>query len=511
MARSIGNTGNPIDGVGIDFGTTNSLVATASRTKPYPRTKALLSSDGRPHPSVVWYQVGGELKVGRIAKTNILGFSEAPGNFFVSSIKRALGKGKTLTIFETKYEAKQVAAEIFRHLKNDAEEREGIGISEAVVTVPIDFDGLARRDLRSAANDAGIHIKTFVHEPFAAIVGHCFSEKGNRSLEDREGQRILVFDWGGGTLDITIGQIEGGTISELATAGLTDRSGDHFDELLANFAKTAFMERNGILADHLKLLPSTKDRLRSECEFKKIDLSEQLEAKISLDDFYKQNGRAFYLDEYIKRAKFEELIHFDVEEALARVHLALDSAGLHTSDIDLALLIGGTSRIPKIHKEMHDRFGVKITHVENADSIIAEGAAIIDALNLHPVLAGPICIELSDGKPYEIFRAGEIAKSQACSKQVNLFCTDNRDGQARLIVKEGSGPFKDRLVTKSVLAVPVSSKLPMPYKHERVTAKLVIDEDLILKVSAFGATKPAGAEAEIYDLRFALKSFGEVS
>jgi molecular chaperone DnaK len=196
MTRSTSHSGAAIDGVGIDFGTTNSVVAIASRSKPYPRIKALLSEDG-PHPSVVWYQGGVEPRVGRIAKTNILGFSEAPGNFFVPSIKRDLGKGKSLTIFNTTYEAKQIASHIFRHLKNDARESHGIEFSEAVVTVPVNFDGRARRDLRSAANDAGIYIKKFVHEPFAAIVGYCFSEKADRSLEDREGQKILVFDWGG--------------------------------------------------------------------------------------------------------------------------------------------------------------------------------------------------------------------------------------------------------------------------------------------------------------------------
>jgi molecular chaperone DnaK len=203
------------------------------------------------------------------------------------------------------------------------------------------------------------------------------------------------------------------------------------------------------------------------------------------------------------------MIQPDVDEALATMHRVLERAGLRPTDVDLALTIGGTSRIPTIRKEMHDRFGTTMVHVKNADSVIAEGAAVVDAMNLHPVLARPICVELSDGSHYEVFKAGEIAKREICSKEVAFFCTDNRDGQARLIVKEGTGPFKDQFAPKCVLSVPVSTSLPKPYNHERVTAKFVVDDDLVLRVSAKAATQASGAEGEAYDLCFALKSFGE--
>lgn len=496
------------DGCGIDFGTTNSVVAVSTRGTPTPRTRALMTG-GIPHPSVVWYRVSEEPRVGKVAKENILGFSEDPGNHFISSVKRSLGKDQTFTIFNSKHHARQVAAEVFKHLKADASENHDVELTNAVVTIPVDFDGRARRDLRAAADQSGVHIKTFVNEPFAAIVGYCYSEKGNRSLEDREGQTILVFDWGGGTLDITIGRIEGGAILELAAGGVADRSGDHFDDILANFARTEFMERNRIAAEQFSLQPSTKDRLRSECESGKILLSKDDDASISLKSFYRDSGRDFDLEEYVTRDKFENLIHLDVTEAARRVDHLLEDAGLRPCDIDLALLIGGSSRIPKVRKEMHDRFGTRMVQVENADSIIAEGAAIVDAMHLHPVLARPVCIELSDGSQYEVFKAGELAKTEVCSKEIALFCTDNRDGQARLIVKEGAGLFKDRFATKCALSIPVSPNLPKPYNHERVIARFVIDEDLVLHVSAKAATQGAGSKAEICDLRFALKSFGD--
>lgn len=495
------------DGFGIDFGTTNSVVAISSRGSPFPRTRSLLA-DGLPHPSVVWYQVGHEPTVGRAAKNNMLGFAEAPGNFFVSSIKRSLGKGADVSIFGTKHPVWQVASEVFKHLKYDAHSN-GIDLKHAIVTIPVDFDGRARRELRKAADHAGIFVKTFVQEPFAAVVGYLYSEKEAEKLAEREGQIILVFDWGGGTLDISVVKIQNGMVCQLENAGLADRSGDYFDGLLANYAKTEFRNRNQLLADRFVLQPSTKDRLRTECELRKIDLSSKEQVSINLRPFYRADGRVLDLVESITRAQFEEMIQRDVEEALAAMHRVLDGAGLRPSDVDLALAIGGTSRIPRIRKELHDRFGTTMVHVENADTVIAEGAAIVDAMNLHPVLARPICIELSDRSHYEVFKAGELAKRDVCSKEVAFFCTDNRDGQARLLVKEGGGPFNDQFDSRLVLSVPVSSELPKPYNHERVTARFVIDDDLVLRVSAKAATQAEGKEGEVYNLCFALKSFGD--
>lgn len=496
------------DGIGIDFGTTNSVVAVSSRGDPVPRTRSLLA-DGLPHPSVVWYQVGHDAIVGSTAKKNMLGFADAPGNFFVPSVKRSLGKGAEVSVFGTKHPVWEVASEVFKHLKSHAAETGSVEVTNAVVTIPVDFDGRARRELRQAADHAGVFIKTFVHEPFAAVVGYLYSEKEAAKLAQREGQTILVFDWGGGTLDITVARIKGGMVSQLQNAGLADRSGDHFDNLLANHAKTEFRNRNRISAEQFVLQPSARDRLRTECELRKIDLSSKENASIQLRHFYNADARVLDLTENVTRPTFESMIEPDVEEALASMHRVLDQAGLRPADVDLALMIGGTSRIPRIRKEMEDRFGTTMIHVSNADTVIAEGAAIVDAMDLHPVLARAICVELSDGSHYEVFKAGEIANREVCSKEIAFFCTDNRDGQARLIVKEGIGPFKDRFATKCVLSVPVSPELPKPYRHERVTARFVIDEDLVLRVSAKGATQIAGAEGEVYDLSFALKSFGE--
>lgn len=447
--------------------------------------------------------------MGRKAKDNLLGFSESAGNYFVTSVKRALGTDRTFNIFGTKYGPSEVAAEIFGHLKREARSQHRIEVNEAIVTIPVNFGGRARRELRHAADMAGIYIKTFVHEPFAAIVGYCYTKEPYRSLEQREGESILVFDWGGGTLDVTVGRIEHGSIVELGAAGLVDRSGDHFDAKLSGFVKTEFSGRHRIPGDRMVLLPSTKDRLRAECERCKIALSGSEEHSVQLADFLRHGQDILDLNEPVTRRVFEDLIREDTVDAWALVDRVLEQAGLSDSDIDLALLIGGTSRIPMVRKEMQDRFGTKMVQVKNADTIIAEGAAIVDSLGIHPVLARPICIELSNGEHYEIFGTGDVAKPEVCRKEVALFCTDNRDGQARLVIKEGQGRRADRFVTKKVLSIPVCPKLPKPYNHERVIARFALDADLVLKVSASGAVHPEGAQTELFDLCFALKTFGD--
>lgn len=159
---------------------------------------------------------------------------------------------------------------------------------------------------------------------------------------------------------------------------------------------------------------------------------------------------------------------------------------------------------------MYDRFGTKMVQVETADTIIAEGEAVVDALGLYPALARPICVELADGADYDVFDAGDMAKSDACSKELTFYCTDNRDGRAQLAVKEGSSRDASRPETKAALAIPISAKLPKPYDHERVKAQFAVDDDLILRVSAKGSILPEGARTEIFDLHFALRSYGGV-
>jgi molecular chaperone DnaK (HSP70) len=494
-------------GLGIDFGTTNSIMALYEGGM----TRPLMDGHGRPHPSVVWYQPDGKITVGRQAKRNIHGYSDQPGHHFVSSIKRSLGKNRSYRVFGQTRTPGDIASDIFGFLLAHAREDEGIRerrfqLGEAVVTIPVYFDGPARRELRKAADRAGLYVKTFVHEPFAAVVSYCIGRDGRGGLESLEGRNLLVFDWGGGTLDITLAGIRNGIMTELATSGLEDRAGDHFDESLSKATRSRFLDRERINLSDLEQAPGVKDRFLAECERAKIALSKEASDKVQVAKAFKASGAIYDLDERISRSDFESLIRFDVRDAMAEVDKSLEKAVLTAGQVDHALLIGGSSNIPMVRAELETRFGARLEVVKNADTIIAEGAAIVDALGMLPVLAQSIGVRLSDGSDYEIFPAGTVAKPGVCKRTVNFFCTDNRNGDARLVITEKNP--KESWKVKELLSIPVSPDLPEPYNHERVTVDFFLDDDLVLNIVGKGATRTAGNNTEIFDLRYGMETHG---
>lgn len=493
-------------GFGIDFGTTNSVAAVYKTD--IRRTIPLTDENSLPHPSVVWYKSGGEKTVGRLAKQNITGFANVEGNAFVSSIKRRLGKTDSISLFGLRKTVPDAAADIFRHLKDEAGRRgDPYDIREAVVTIPIYFDGHSRRALRDAANRAGIYIKKFVHEPFAAIVGYCYGQQETTPLQAMEGKIIMVFDWGGGTLDITVVQIQSGIFLELAAAGLPDRAGDHFDERLVKFAQHKLIESIHAEANTINPLPQNLDRLRNECERAKIQLSSKEEELIQVAKFCSYKGLDQNLRQALNRSKFVELIDDDVREAMAQVTKALDEANVHPDEVDHVLLVGGSSRIPFVQQQLRERFGHRLHEVRNADTVIAEGAAIVDALAMQPVFTRTLSVVLSDGSVFPVFESGQIADRDICRKSVNFFCTDHRGGEARLVLAETQGRNNyNTPVTKQWLPIPVSPDLPTPYNHERVVVDFAMDEDMVLRVFGKGATQTKGANCELYDICFGLKT-----
>jgi len=492
-----------MNGIGIDFGTTNSVVAICEgRTG---RTRGLTDPDSNlPHPSVVWFR-GDGVEVGRRAKHQIQGFAEVPGNFFVRSVKRELGKGKRYGIFGEEKAASDVAAEIFRFLKNRAKRDHKVDVEAAVVTVPVHFDGRARRELRKAAADAGVHIKTFIHEPFAAVVGYC--KNARQDITSFDGSRILVFDWGGGTLDVTLVQIQGGLLAEVGTGALDDIAGDRFDARVGGHVVSRFVETHGFRTELVTPQGGTRARLWEECERGKIVLSSRLQTKVQVAQFFRRGGRDLDLDESMDRSGFEKLIRQDVDAAFHIVDKVLNEARVSEPEVTRVLLIGGSSRIPVVRQEMEKRFGARLVEVANADTIIAEGAAIVAQEDLCPFLQRPVQIRLADETLYTVYEAGTLAIPDGSQKNLTLFCTDNRDGVAHLVIAERLRPGDpSSAITKEIVDIGVSAKLPAPYEHERVYVTLAIDQDLVLEVKAHSATQRKVATAEIHDLAFGLRA-----
>ncbi|GJD22897.1 hypothetical protein RIVM261_078530 [Rivularia sp. IAM M-261] len=488
-------------GFGIDFGTTNSVVAAFNGREVTP----FVDKNNLPHPSIIWYQGNPYPTVGREAKDRIRDFENIPGNKFVKSIKSQLQKEEEFEIFGKPKYTWQVASEIFRFLKEDAKNRypKFPRIEEAVVTVPLYFNGRQRRAIRKAAELAEIEVKTFIHEPFAAVVGYLLADQNQWDSLKEKRENILVFDWGGGTLDITLVKLDSGCLYEVSTVGANGKSGDYFDEVLMSYIIDTFQKEKGISSEGFRVDPGIESLLLHEVEFAKIDLSRKSSASIELSDFYIHNQRNYALYQDIERSQFESIIQTHINDAMRLVDKVLHNARLQTSQINQVLLIGGTSRIPLLINEIHKTFGVtKVVQIPNADTVIAEGAAIISYYNWQPYLVQSIGIQLADESFYTVFDSGTILKPDAAQKEVVFFCTDNREGEGRLIITEKLSNQEHKV--KEIINVPISKKLQKIYR-ERVVANFTVDKDVILRISAKGSVKDKPIYSDIHDLCYGLR------
>lgn len=484
-------------GFGIDFGTTNSVVSSYRTEDGVPHNYL---ERGQPLPSVVWYS--DTITVGRVAKEHINSFAHVPGNTFVRSIKGKLGsKLADIVLGEAKYPY-EVAADIFRHLKQMAAEG-GADVGEIVLTVPVNFDGKHRADLRKAAELAGIHVRTFIHEPLAAVVGYLYGRNQAGSINSLQGKYVLVFDWGGGTLDITLVRVDSSGLEQQSVGGIKGIAGDRFDEVLQQLIIQKFLERNRISPEGFVVDARHRDRLAVEAEQAKIDLSKEEMVTVTLEQLVqRKDGSDLDLHERIMRVEFEGQIVGDVSRAMAELERVLAVAKVPAEQVALVLMTGGTCQIPLVKEMLSDQFGSRIVDITGSSTIIAEGAAIAAASNLQPHLAKSIQVEQSDGSFYTVFEAGTKAISRHLDKEVLFLCTDNREGEARLIVQEASA--EDERETELVLNIPLKTNAPMKYP-ERVEVHFQMNADLVLEVRAWGSIRQAVKAGSLPRLCFGLQ------
>jgi molecular chaperone DnaK len=251
--------------------------------------------------------------------------------------------------------------------------------------------------------------------------------------------------------------------------------------------------------------PRTLDRFAAESERAKIGLSARESETLRVARLAEIDGEVYDLTESLSRTQFEFLIKDDLQDALYQVQLCLEEARVGIDDVDKVLLIGGSSEIPMLREEMWRRFATRAIPVPRTQSVIAEGAAAIAYHGYRPFLARPVQLLLSDGTPYPVFDVDTLVPITA-ERDLTLFCTDNRDGEARLVLAEQARMYDRSSIRQHVvLSVPVERSLPRPYNHERVYASFRINDDLILQAQAHGATKHTVVGAEIHDLRFGLR------
>jgi len=367
--------------IGIDLGTTNSCVSVMEGNEPV----VIANSEGkRTTPSVVAFVEGGERKVGDPAKrqaiTNptktIYSIKRFMGSSYDETTKEAnrvpyeVVKGDNNTprvkIDDRLYTPQEISAMILQKMKKTAEDYLGHEVTEAVVTVPAYFNDSQRQATKEAGEIAGLTIKRIINEPTAAALAYGLDKKGID-------QKIVVFDFGGGTHDVSVLELGDGVFEVLSTDGDTHLGGDDVDEVIIQWLADEFKSEEGL---DLRQDPMALQRLKEAAEKAKIELSSTTSSEINLPYIMPVNGIPKHLVRTLQRAKFEQLISEIVERTIAPCRSALQNAGLSTSDIDEVILVGGSTRIPIIQDAVERFFGKSPSKGVNPDEVVALGAAI---------------------------------------------------------------------------------------------------------------------------------------
>lgn len=344
--------------IGIDLGTTNSCVAAMEGNE----IVIIPNAEGtRTTPSVVAFTKNGERLVGSAAKRQMAVNAEGT----VASIKREMGTEYRFKNKGKKYTPQEVSAMILTKLKKDAEDYLGDSVTEAVITVPAYFNDSQRQATKDAGKIAGLHVLRIINEPTAAAFAY--------GLENGTSQKILVYDLGGGTFDVSIIEIGDNLIEVLATAGDNHLGGDDFDDRMVNYLVAEFKKKEKI---DLRKDVTAMQRVREEAEKAKITLSATSTVNINIPYLSTAKGEPRHMDETLTRAKFEELTSDLVERTVGPVQSALADAGLTAREINRVLLVGGSTRIPCVQEKVKRLTGMEPSKNMNPDECVAAGAAI---------------------------------------------------------------------------------------------------------------------------------------
>ena len=344
--------------IGIDLGTTNSCVAVMEGGEPV----VIANSEGaRTTPSVVGFTKTGDRLVGQVAKRQAI---TNPENT-VASIKRYMGTDHKVTLNGKEYTPQQVSAMILQKLKADAEAYLGETVTDAVITVPAYFNDSQRQATKDAGTIAGLNVKRIINEPTAASLAY--------GIDKEADQKIMVYDLGGGTFDVSIIEMGDGVTEVLATNGDTHLGGDDFDQRIIDWMADAFQNENGI---DLRKDKMAAQRLKEAAEKAKIELSSAMSSQINLPFITADATGPKHLDMTLTRAKFNELTADLVDRTMGPVRKALQDAGLRPSDLKKVLMVGGSTRIPAVYDAVKKELNCEPFKGINPDECVAVGAAI---------------------------------------------------------------------------------------------------------------------------------------
>ncbi|MEN1640828.1 Hsp70 family protein, partial [Pseudomonas aeruginosa] len=499
---------------GFDFGTTNSLISVVEGD----RCIAYVDEDngGSPHPSVVCYD-GDEVVVGHEAKGRLSSSGLGVIGNVVRSPKTLLGK-HSVHVDGVSRSPRQMVADIVRYVTGHARDERPGDYSRAVVTIPVDMNGERRRDLREAFRLAGVTIDQFVHEPLAALYGHLRDLPDFASeIRRLDRQYMLVFDWGGGTLDLTLCQLVDGYLVQITNHGCSHLGGDVIDESIMHevvrrhCAQHAALEGVDVAADAQK-------KLLARAERAKIDLSSLSQAQIYVPDYFRINQAGLDPDlvYQLSREVLEEIVSGKLAEGLEMIGSLLGAVGFEASDVSLCLATGGMVNMPLIKTRLLEMFGPQRLCVsDEGQLIISKGAAWIAHDRADLLLAKNIELALARDTRHVAIKAGSVMPREGAIQQaerLNLYCTDPRDGVAKIQLEvparrhgrhvQASDP-RNNLASLSVKVDERSGRL-----FERVELDMRVDENLILKVEACSTVVNDQDATEIHNLEFGLSLGG---
>ncbi len=344
--------------IGIDLGTTNSCLAVMEGGKPV----VIANAEGvRTTPSVVAFTKTGERLVGEPAKRQAVTNADRT----ISSIKRDMGNDKKVTVDDKKFSPQEISAMILQKLKADAESHLGEKVTEAVITVPAYFNDAQRQATKDAGKIAGLEVKRIINEPTAAALAY--------GLDNEHEQKIMVYDLGGGTFDVSIIEIGEGVIEVLSTSGDNRLGGDDFDQRVTDYMLEEFKKAEGVDLSSDKM---ALQRLKEAAEKAKKELSSSTKTNVNLPFITATAEGPKHFDMDITRAKFDELTHDLVERTTTPVQTALKDAGIQASELGKVLLVGGSTRIPAVQDKVKQLTGQEPSKTLNPDECVAIGASI---------------------------------------------------------------------------------------------------------------------------------------
>ena len=344
--------------IGIDLGTTNSCVAVMEGGKP----TVIANAEGeRTTPSIVAFTKTGDRLVGEPAKRQAVTNADRT----IRSIKREMGTDYKVDIEGKKYSPQEISAMILQKLKGDAENYLGEKVTEAVITVPAYFNDAQRQATKDAGKIAGLDVKRIINEPTAAALAY--------GLDNEKEQKIMVYDLGGGTFDVSIIEIGDGVIEVLSTAGNNRLGGDDFDQKVTDYILAEFKKQEGVDLSNDKM---ALQRIREAAEKAKKELSSATTTNINLPFITATADGPKHLDMNLTKAKFDELTHDLVEKTAEPVQRALSDAGLQASELSKVLLVGGSTRIPAVQEEVKRLTGKEPSKSLNPDECVALGASV---------------------------------------------------------------------------------------------------------------------------------------